>query len=188
MIGARGELSGGGAFQLQHAASGLDQRGGGRPGLVARGCDYCDEALAPGLPFCNVDCRDDYEKERAAQAQAGSREALLRSVEAAAPELESRRAPSVNALAVLPGEVPRTFSLPAATPASEALTVRTIAVGDPATLLARRADIAAAERHLAAATARIGIATAGLYPEVQVAGSIGLVAGSLDALGDAGVS
>lgn len=114
-------------------------------------------------------------------------EALLRSVEVAAPELERRRAASVNALAVLLGEVPQTFSLPAATPASEALTVRTIAVGDPATLLARRADIAAAERNLAAATARIGIATAGLYPEVQVAGSIGLVAGSLDALGDAGM-
>lgn len=114
-------------------------------------------------------------------------EALLRSVEVAAPELERRRAASVNALAVLLGEVPQTFSLPAATPASEALTVRTIAVGDPATLLVRRADIAAAERNLAAATARIGIATAGLYPEVQVAGSIGLVAGSLDALGDAGM-
>ena len=114
-------------------------------------------------------------------------EALLRSVEVAAPELERRRAASVNALAVLLGEVPQTFSLPAATPASEALTLRTIAVGDPATLLARRADIAAAERNLAAATARIGIATAGLYPEVQVAGSIGLVAGSLDALGDAGM-
>ena len=114
-------------------------------------------------------------------------EALLRSVEVAAPELERRRAASVNALAVLLGEVPQTFSLPAAMPASEALTVRTIAVGDPATLLARRADIAAAERNLAAATARIGIATAGLYPEVQVAGSIGLVAGSLDALGDAGM-
>ena len=114
-------------------------------------------------------------------------EALLRSVEVAAPELERRRAASVNALAVLLGEVPQTFRLPAATPASEALTVRTIAVGDPATLLVRRADIAAAERNLAAATARIGIATAGLYPEVQVAGSIGLVAGSLDALGDAGM-
>ena len=114
-------------------------------------------------------------------------EALLRSVEVAAPELERRRTASVNALAFLLGEVPQTFSLPAATPASEALTVRTIAVGDPATLLARRADIAAAERNLAAATARIGIATAGLYPEVQVAGSIGLVAGSLDALGDAGM-
>ncbi|PKB21831.1 efflux transporter outer membrane subunit [Janthinobacterium sp. 64] len=114
-------------------------------------------------------------------------EALLRSVEVAAPELERRRAACVNALAILLGEVPQTFSFPAATPASDALTVRAIAVGDPAGLLARRADIAAAERNLAAATARIGVETAGLYPEVQVLGSIGLVGGSLDAMGDAGM-
>ena len=44
----------------------------GRPALVAHGaCHYCDEPLAPGLPFCNVDCRDDYEKEQAAKARAG---------------------------------------------------------------------------------------------------------------------
>ncbi|TCV97714.1 multidrug efflux system outer membrane protein [Luteibacter rhizovicinus] len=114
-------------------------------------------------------------------------EALLRNVEVAAPELERRRAASVNALAILLGETPQTFRLPAAKPARDALAVRTIAVGDPAALLSRRADIAAAERTLAAATARIGVETAGLYPEVQVQGSIGLVAGSLDAMNDAGV-
>ena len=114
-------------------------------------------------------------------------EALLRTVEVAEPELERRRAACVNALAILLGEVPQTFSLPAAMPRGDALSVRTIAVGDPATLLARRADIAAAERNLAAATARIGVETAGLYPEVQVLGSIGLVGGSLDAMGDAGM-
>lgn len=113
-------------------------------------------------------------------------EALLRSVEVAAPELERRRAASTNALAILLGETPQTFRPPAATPAREALVVRTIAVGDPAALLSRRADIAAAERTLAAATARIGVETAGLYPEVQVQGSIGLVAGSLEALSGAG--
>ena len=43
-----------------------------RPGLVANGCCYyCDEVLAPALLFCNVDCRDDYEKEQAAKARAG---------------------------------------------------------------------------------------------------------------------
>jgi len=113
-------------------------------------------------------------------------EALLHQVEAAVPELERRRAASANALAILLGETPQTFRPPAVTPAPEALAVRTIAVGDPAALLSRRADIAAAERTLAAATARIGVETAGLYPEVQVQGSIGLVAGSLDAMSGAG--
>lgn len=113
-------------------------------------------------------------------------EAVLRNVEVAAPELERRRAASANALAILLGETPQTFRLPATPPAGEALAVRTIAVGDPGTLLARRADIAAAERSLAAATARIGVETAGLYPDIQVQGSIGFVAGSLDAMSGAG--
>lgn len=114
-------------------------------------------------------------------------EALLHHVEVAVPELERRRAAAANALAILLGEAPQTFRPPAAAPAREALAVRTIAVGDPAALLSRRADIAAAERTLAAATARIGVETAGLYPEIQVQGSIGLVAGSLDAISGAGV-
>ena len=114
-------------------------------------------------------------------------EALLRHVEVAVPELERRRAASANALATLLGETPQTFKPPAATPARETLTVRTIAVGDPAALLSRRADIAAAERTLAVATARIGVETAGLYPEIQVQGSIGLVAGSFNAMSGAGV-
>ena len=111
-------------------------------------------------------------------------EALLRQAEVAAPELERRRAAAVNALAVLLGEAAQTFRPPAVPPAPDTLEIRTIAVGDPAGLLARRADIAAAERSLAAATARIGVETAGLYPDIQLNGSIGLVAGSLDAMND----
>ena len=112
-------------------------------------------------------------------------EAALRNVEVAVPELDRRRAASVNALAILFGEAPQMFKPPVAKPAGEALAVRTIAVGDPAGLLSRRADIAAAERSLAAATARIGVETAGLYPEVQVQGSIGFIAGSLSAMSGA---
>ena len=112
-------------------------------------------------------------------------EASLRHVEVTVPELERRLATSVNALAILLGETPQRFKPPTATPAHETLTVRTIAVGDPAALLSRRADVAAAERTLAAATARIGVETAGLYPEIEVQGSIGLVAGGLDAMSGA---
>ncbi|MFT2788532.1 efflux transporter outer membrane subunit [Serratia sp. T13T92] len=112
-------------------------------------------------------------------------EALLRNVEVAMPELERRRAASINALAILLGTVPQSFRPPAIVPLDDSLSVRTIAVGDPVSLLSRRADIAVAERDLAAATAQIGVETAALYPEIQVQGSLGFVAGSLDALNGA---
>ncbi|MDD0976236.1 efflux transporter outer membrane subunit [Pseudomonas fontis] len=109
-------------------------------------------------------------------------EAFLRSVEVAVPELESRRTAAINALAILLGQTPQTFTPPTNPAMPEALSVRNIAIGDPGGLLARRADIAAAERALAAATAQIGVETAGLYPDVQVLGSIGIVTGSLDSV------
>ena len=34
-------------------------------------CHFCDEPLVPGLRFCNIDCRDDYEKVLAANVRAG---------------------------------------------------------------------------------------------------------------------
>jgi outer membrane protein TolC len=46
-------------------------------------------------------------------------------------------------------------------------------VGDGASLLARRPDVRQAERHVAAATARIGVATADLYPRISLLGSYG---------------
>lgn len=113
-------------------------------------------------------------------------EALLRNVEVSAPELERRRTAAINALAVLVGETPQAFRPPRASPSGGALALKTIAIGVPAELLARRSDVTAAERRLAAATARIGVATADLYPQVQVQGSIGLLSGSLDALGGGG--
>src|SRR6185437_12514537 len=48
-----------------------------------------------------------------------------------------------------------------------------IPVGDGAALLKRRPDVRQAERRLAAATARIGVATADLYPKIELRGFIG---------------
>src|SRR4030095_287573 len=58
--------------------------------------------------------------------------------------------------------------------------------GDPTALLRRRPDIRAAERSLAAATARIGIATADLVPPGTFIGSGGVRAGKCAGLGKNG--
>ena len=58
------------------------------------------------------------------------------------------------------------------------------AVDSPAALLKRRPDIRAAERELAAATARIGVAKADLFPRLTLSGFIGFVAGDADSLGE----
>jgi NodT family efflux transporter outer membrane factor (OMF) lipoprotein len=57
-----------------------------------------------------------------------------------------------------------------------------IAIGIPADTLRRRPDIRAAERTLAAETARVGVAEAARYPGFNLSGSLGLEALSLSAL------
>ncbi len=56
-----------------------------------------------------------------------------------------------------------------------------IPVGDGAALLKRRPDVRAAERQLAASTARIGVATAALYPSISFGAGVGTlgIAGDL---------
>jgi outer membrane protein, multidrug efflux system len=73
---------------------------------------------------------------------------------------------------------------------SEIVAPERIAVGIPADTLRQRPDVRVAERNLAAETARVGVATAALYPSFTISGSIGLEALSLGSLGDgnAGVS
>lgn len=56
-------------------------------------------------------------------------------------------------------------------------------IGKPEDMLRRRPDIRVAERNLAVATARIGIAVADLFPRVTVLGSVGFAAGTGSALG-----
>jgi multidrug efflux system outer membrane protein len=62
---------------------------------------------------------------------------------------------------------------------------RDVAVGIPADTLRQRPDIRAAERGLAAATARIGVAEAQLLPDLRLTGNIGTSAFSIGGLFDA---
>ncbi len=111
-------------------------------------------------------------------------ETELASTEAEAFALAQRRAELENALAVLAGESPTTFQLAALAEANLKWNPQppTIPAGLPADLLERRPDVAAAERQLAAANARIGVAKAAFFPVLRLTGSGGYVSGDIDNL------
>jgi NodT family efflux transporter outer membrane factor (OMF) lipoprotein len=77
------------------------------------------------------------------------------------------------ALAVLVGEYPENMVAELSKPDLIPTMPPAAAPGVPLDLLKRRPDIQQAERELAAATARIGVATANLFPDVTVSASIG---------------
>ena len=85
------------------------------------------------------------------------------------------RAASEHGLAVLLGEAPAAFSF--APHPLEAVDIR-IAPGLPSSLLERRPDIAAAERRMAAANARIGVARSAFFPSLTLTGSGGFASGT----------
>jgi NodT family efflux transporter outer membrane factor (OMF) lipoprotein len=76
-------------------------------------------------------------------------------------------------LAVLVGGYPETIVQELSAPNLIPSMPAPVASGVPLDLLKRRPDIQQAERELAAATARIGVATAELFPQVTLVGSIG---------------
>jgi NodT family efflux transporter outer membrane factor (OMF) lipoprotein len=91
--------------------------------------------------------------------------------------LERQRAQLEHAIAVLVGQAPANFSLPAQ--ASWQPDVPDVPVELPSTLLQRRPDIASAERRVAQANEQIGIAQSALYPSFRLTGSVGLGAASI---------
>ncbi|MCU0734616.1 MAG: efflux transporter outer membrane subunit [Methylotetracoccus sp.] len=93
--------------------------------------------------------------------------------EAQIPKFEARMNVAIHALAVLVGRNPSDLNrmlLPAgAIPVSPLRVIADL----PSDLMRRRPDIQRAERHLAAATAEVGRATAELYPKLNLATFLG---------------
>ncbi len=102
------------------------------------------------------------------------------------PQLESDIARARYRIAVLVGRPPGELDARLA-PAPIAAMPSFTPVGDPTEWLRRRPDIRVAERNLAAATARIGVAVGDLFPKISLTGSFGWTALDFDQLGDADV-
>ncbi|KWR91869.1 efflux transporter outer membrane subunit [Cupriavidus sp. IDO] len=106
-------------------------------------------------------------------------EAELGTARADLATIERRRANQEHALAVLTGVPPAQFAL-AAHPFDTAPVA--IPPGLPSELLERRPDIAAAERQMAAANARIGVARAAFFPRISLTGLFGFESSDLSNL------
>ncbi len=104
---------------------------------------------------------------------------------ASIPPLESAIHQAIHRLSVLTGQLPGALTEKLLQSAPLPKLPKTIHIGQPAELLRRRPDIRIAERALAAATARIGVATADLFPKVTFVGTISLEAKTFTGLGAA---
>ncbi|MFJ7882862.1 efflux transporter outer membrane subunit [Pseudomonas sp. NPDC096917] len=111
-------------------------------------------------------------------------DARLAAVEASVPQLQAEQVRERNRIATLLGERPDTLSVDLS-PAKLPAIAKALNIGNPGDLLQRRPDIMSAERKLAAATARIGVAKAGLFPRVSLSGFLGFTAGRGSQIGSA---
>jgi multidrug efflux system outer membrane protein len=89
---------------------------------------------------------------------------------------QRQRATAEHSLAVLLGKAASEFSM--ASSPLQPVQIR-IPPGLPSALLERRPDIAAAERAMAAANARIGVAKAAYFPSLSITGSAGFESATL---------
>jgi NodT family efflux transporter outer membrane factor (OMF) lipoprotein len=112
----------------------------------------------------------DYEVARAHEA--------AQQAQAAVPGYAQQRLAALFALAVLTGQPPEQISQDAAACTATPKLATVLPVGDVQSLFRRRPDVRQAERQLAANVARIGVATADLYPTITIGGSIAPGAGT----------
>lgn len=103
-------------------------------------------------------------------------EAEVAATEADALALDRQRATLEHALAVLVGDAASQFAL---APADWKAQLPVIPPGVPATVLARRPDVAAAQSSLLAAQARVGVARAAWFPDLSLTGSGGFASPEL---------
>ncbi len=121
---------------------------------------------------------------RGNQLDTARAEAQWETTVASVPSLEASIATTMYRLSVLTGRQPNALTeMLVAEPAPELAPLNDI--GTPERLLRRRPDIRVAERRLAGATARVGVAVGDLFPKVTLNGSIGYQAPTFGEFGTA---
>lgn len=115
----------------------------------------------------------DVEQARAQRAQTA----------ASIPSLQTSYLQAVARLGTLTGQAPDALRAEMETVRAIPRGPDSIAVGIPADTLRRRPDVRSAERQLAAATARIGVAKATLFPALSISGNLNTSAASIGTLG-----
>ncbi len=98
-------------------------------------------------------------------------EAQLANMRSTVPAMEYYVEQAIHRLGILSGREPGALREELVIPASLPPAPPEVLVGLPSELLSRRPDVRYAERELAAATARIGVATADLFPKFSLTGS-----------------
>ena len=102
--------------------------------------------------------------------------ARVAAIDATIPSLEFDVSRAEYRLAVLTGTRPGELNADLA-PRDYPAIAKALPIGNPGELLQRRPDVRSAERRLAAATERQGVAVANLFPRVSVSGFVGFLAG-----------
>ncbi len=181
-----GEFRRGREAALAELAATEERARGARVSLIGElGKTYIDyRAFAERLAIANRNIktqeeslkltRSRFEAGLVSELDVSQANAQLASTAAQIPTLEASKRAAAFRLALLVGEQPGSLDellskespIPAASVVPEA--------GLPSDLLRQRPDIRAAERDLAGASARIGVATAQLFPKVQITAGFGL--------------
>jgi NodT family efflux transporter outer membrane factor (OMF) lipoprotein len=106
----------------------------------------------------------------------------LETTQSRIPALEAAEAVAANRIAVLVGATPESMAADLMTAGPLPTLPSAPSAGTPSDLLRRRPDVAAAERRLAGATARVGVATADLFPRFTLGALFGTQAIASSAL------
>lgn len=116
--------------------------------------------------------RKQFEAGGATQFDVARSTSLLAQTRAALPVLDGERRAAMFALVAMLGTTPDAVPAEAEACRRPPELTQAVPVGDGAALLRRRPDIRVAERRLAAASARIGVAEADLFPRISLLGSV----------------